>query len=48
MFDEFQQAARTIFETAQQRGLLIRNPESDGLGPGPGGARGRQTKYGSI
>jgi phosphoenolpyruvate carboxykinase (ATP) len=49
MFDDFQRAAATIFETAQREGRLIRNPDSARLRemsleePGV-----RQTKYGSI
>ena len=49
MFEEFQQTARTIFESAQKHGSLTRNPD---------GARlrqmaleepeVRQTKYGNI
>ncbi len=31
MFEEFQQAAKTIFEAAQRRGALIRNPGTDRL-----------------
>ena len=49
MFDQFQQAAKMIFETATCSGRLIRNPDSTRLRamaleePGV-----RQTKYGSI
>ncbi len=49
MFEEFQQTAKKIFETAQRDQLLIRNPDAAHLKalaleePGV-----RQTKYGSI
>ena len=49
MFDEFQQAAKTIFENAQQRGMLIRNPDSERLRTlALEEPEVKQTKYGSL
>ena len=49
MFDEFQQAAKTIFETATKKGLLIRNPDPARLkAMALGEPEVKQTKYGSI
>ena len=49
MFDEFQQTARTIFESAQKHGTLTRNPDAARLrayGPGrAGGPRDEVRKY---
>lgn len=49
MFDEFRQAARTVFEMAQQDGRLIRNPDSARLRAlALEEPNTRETKYGSI
>jgi len=49
MFEEFQQTAKTIFENAQRRGALIRNPDTARLKAlALEEPEVRQTKYGSI
>ncbi len=49
MFEEFQQTAKTIFENAQRRGALIRNPDAARLRAlALEEPEVRQTKYGSI
>jgi phosphoenolpyruvate carboxykinase (ATP) len=49
MFDEFQQAAKTIFENAGRKGLLTRNPDAARLkAMALEEPDVKQTKYGSI
>lgn len=49
MFDQFHQAAKTIFENAQCRGTLIRNPDSARLKAlSKEEPEVRETRYGSI
>jgi phosphoenolpyruvate carboxykinase (ATP) len=49
MFDEFHQAAKTIFETASRQGTLTRNPDSARLRAlALEEPEVRQTKYGSL
>jgi phosphoenolpyruvate carboxykinase (ATP) len=49
MFEEFQQTARTIFESAQKRGALTRNPDAARLRQmALAEPEVRQSKYGNI
>jgi phosphoenolpyruvate carboxykinase (ATP) len=49
MFEEFEQTARTIFQSAQQRGALVRNPDEARLkAMALEEPEIRQTKYGSL
>jgi hypothetical protein len=49
MFEEFQRAAKTIFETAERKKALIRNPDSTRLKVlALEQPEVKQTKYGSI
>ena len=49
MFDEFQQAARTVFESAQEEGRLIYNPDDNWLRKlSLEEPEARKTKYGNV